>query len=121
MIELILLIAAITTVGAVARGRGATPWLWGTVATVGYLAVAFAVVYAFERRLVTVTSPLMAQIPWPGIAAWGWIGCVLVYLRFFRARGAVQPDGKWTCPNCTWLNARYSVICEACKEPYRQS
>jgi hypothetical protein len=120
MIELVLLIAAITTVAGIARGRGATPWQWGTVATVGYLAVGFAVFYALESRLTTVTSPVIARIPWPGIAGWGWIGCVVVYLRFFRGRAAVQPEGKWTCPSCTWLNARYSIVCEACKEPYRQ-
>ena len=118
MWELILLFAAITSVSAIARGRGATPWVWGTVAMAGYLGVGFAVVGVFALRLVTVTSPLMAKIPWHDIAAWSWIGCVVVYLRFFRARGALQPEGKWTCPNCKWLNARYSVICEACKERY---
>lgn len=121
MLELVLLLVAITTVAAIARGRGATPRLWGTVAAVGYVAAGLVAFYAIESGLVAVTSPATARLIWPGIAGWGWIACVAVCLRFFRGRGAVQPQGKWTCPDCKWLNARYSIVCEACRQPYRQS
>jgi hypothetical protein len=121
MLELVLLLVAITTVAAIARGRGATPWLWGTVAAVGYIAVGLVAFYAVESGFVTVPSPATARFFLPGIAGWGWIACVAVYLRFFRGRGAVQPEGQWTCPDCKWLNARYSIVCEACGQPFGQS
>jgi hypothetical protein len=33
-------------------------------------------------------------------------------------RSLEKPSGMWSCKNCKYLNQHYSVICEACQQPY---
>lgn len=111
MILLVFLIIGISTIAAIARGRGASPWLWGLVALTG-----FFVVGALLARVVT--SPFMALLA--NLGPFAWLALLALCLRFGLGRGGPQPQGKWSCPNCHWLNADYDILCGACKEPYKE-
>ena len=119
-----LLCAAISSIAALARGRGANPWLWGAVGVLGYFGGLFGAAallslipsvhyrQGFANFAVTVCS---AVAPWVGV------GLVAAYVRFSKGKGKPQPSSKWVCKNCFYTNGRYAVICEACKEPWRTS
>jgi hypothetical protein len=47
-----------------------------------------------------------------------WIGVLFLSTRFLIGRKHGRPGGMWSCPNCKDLNQSYSVICEACRQPY---
>ncbi len=112
MLEIFLLVGATSAIAAYARGRGGSPWLWGTITVVGYLGVELGV--AVMWRFVTgETNPL------PGLlGSWAWVGAVALYTRFGLGAARPKPWGMWTCPNCKYLNGGYALICEACKQPY---
>jgi hypothetical protein len=108
MIEIFLLIGAVSGIASFARGRGGSPWLWGTVAVLGYV-----------FTLLVGSALTRSQYPFAiAVVAWGWIGGVALYTRFMLARGRGGPSGSWTCPECKVLNRSYAVLCEACGEPY---
>jgi hypothetical protein len=112
MLGVVFLIAATTTVGAYARGRGGKPWLWGGIALGGYLFLWLFVPYFHP-------SGLGSDWEWIGmILPWAWIGLVAIYARFGLAAGRGGPSGRWSCPNCKFLNYKYAVVCEACKQPW---
>jgi hypothetical protein len=109
IIEILLLVAAVSGIAAMARGRGATPWLLGTLAVVGYIVLSFVVGYLTGSGI------------FGAVAGWTWVGLVAFYTRFVLGGRRTQPRGRWTCPGCRWLNAHYSVVCEACELPYGES
>ena len=75
MIEIFVLTGAVGGIASFARGRGGSPWVWGTLAVFGY--VALLVVSA-------ITGNRYPFAIW--ILAWGWIGLVAVYTRFILGR-----------------------------------
>lgn len=100
---IVLLILAVSGIAAFARGRGASPWLLGSIAIAGYLGTgALARSVAGPESIVPVFAP------------WGFIGLVALWTRFLVGRRSAQPEGRWVCPDCRWLNAHYSIVCEAC-------
>jgi hypothetical protein len=53
-------------------------------------------------------------------APWAWVGLVTLYVRFGLSARRAAPSERWSCPNCRFLNYRYALICEACKQPWIQ-
>lgn len=124
MIGIFMLIAAVSAVAALARGRGGKPWVWGTIGVLGY----FVVSWGLTVMLQSIPSLRQSQggsnfalnvsvttLPWL------WLALVAGYIRFFMGRGMPQPPGKWACENCFYTNSQSSVVCEACKEPWKLS
>ena len=119
MIGIIILISVVATIARMAKTRGASPWLFGLLAVIGWIAP-FALGPALARSLVQgygggVLMPVELGIDF---APWVWLALVALYVRFVPGRQRVQPSGKWSCPNCHWLNAASALNCEACKTPY---
>jgi hypothetical protein len=121
MFEIVLLIAATAGIAGFARARGGKPWLWGTLAVVGYFLVPF---------LVTTLAILLGVDPksvkgdaqlWFFASAVSWMAVLAFCARFLLGRTREKPSGMWSCPNCKYLNQHYAVICEACQQPYGKS
>jgi hypothetical protein len=118
MLEIVLLIVVTGGIASYARGRGGKPWLWGALTVVGYFLVPFlvaffAVVFGVNPKIVKDD----AQI-WFFISAIAWVAILAFCARFLLGRNYAKPGGMWSCPNCKYLNQHYSVICEACRQPY---
>ncbi len=118
MFEIVLLIARTNGIAALARGRGGKPWLSGTLTVAGYFLVPFlvtffAVLFGADRKGVKENAQLWFFVP--------AVLCVAVLAfcaRFLLGGGYRKPGGMWSCSNCKYLNQQYSVICEACRQPY---
>ena len=115
MIELIGLVIIVSSIAAYARGRGGSPWLWGSLALGGYILIEL-LTFAATRLILGETNPLL-----PLILSWGWVGAVALYARFGLGHSQPKPGSMWNCTNCKYLNQRYAVVCEACKQPYAES
>jgi hypothetical protein len=118
MFEIALPIAATSGIVALARGRGGKPWVWGTLAVLGYFAFPavvafFAAAFGADPASIKGNSQL-----WFFVSAAAWIGILTFCARFLLGRGYAKPDGMWSRKNCKYLNKQYAVICEACREPY---
>ena len=95
--------------GGLARGRGASPIVSVTVAIAGFLVIAFlggAVVSSPDGRIVV------------NLAAWAWVGAVMLFVRFVVGADRPKPDGAWACTNCLYSNRKHAVVCEACHQPW---
>jgi hypothetical protein len=118
MFEIILLFVVTGGIAAYARGRGGRPWLWGTLTVVGYFLVPFLItVLAIALGADAKSVKEDAQV-WFFASAAGWVAVLAFCARFLLGRGYAKPDGMWSCSNCKYLNQRYAVICEACRQPY---
>jgi hypothetical protein len=115
MLEIFFLIAATSAIAAFARGRGGSPWLWGSTAVGGYLLI-ILLTGALLRMTGRAQDPILLSI-----AAWSWIGLVALYTRFGLGAGRAKPGGMWICANCKYLNPHYAVMCEACGQAYGSS
>jgi len=110
MLELIGLAIVVTGISALARGRGASPVLAGSIAVGGYVLiriVAMFLVASDDARLLLL------------VLGWAWIAVVAGYFRFVVGRRLPKPDSKWNCSNCRYLNNASSVVCEACQQPWK--
>jgi hypothetical protein len=111
ILEIIGLIIAVGAIITLARGRGASPLIAGTVAVAGWAALeigaALFIPLSDDSRV------------WLMVAAWGWIGAVALFVRFVVGASRSKPDSKWNCSNCRYLNSSSSVICEACGQPWQ--
>ena len=121
MLGILLLILAVTGIGALAKRRGDSAIIWGLAAGAG------AVIFNFILREAIVESELVNRFMLPnlavfvpGIAAWVWIGLVALVVRFGIGAGVPQPAGMWTCSNCKTLNNESSIYCEACNTSWDQ-
>ena len=115
MLQIFLLIVTTGGIAAYARGRGGNPWLWGSLSVVGHLAI--QILGSFALGLVGRSRDDNAML-FLGIASWVWVGIIAFCARFLLGMKMEKPDGMWSCKNCKYLNQRYAVICEACREPY---
>ena len=118
MFEIVLLIAATTGIASFARGRGGNPWFWGALTVVGYFVVPW---------LITFLGSLLQLYPKPTgedaqflffISSVAWVAVWAFCARFLLGRHYAKPGGMWSCAHCRYLNQPYSVICEACRQPY---
>lgn len=110
ILEILGVLIAVTGIATFARGRGASPMVAGAVAVVGYVLLRFGGGFVLRNEDDTL---------WLLVAAWAWIALVAGFFRFVVGASRPKPDGKWSCSNCHFLNNASSVICEACKEPWR--
>jgi hypothetical protein len=115
VLQIFLLIITTGGIAAYARGRGGNPWLWGSLSVVGHLLIQFlgAFVIAALGFARDETAQLLLVI-----FSWLWIAIIAFCARFLLGMKMEKPDGMWSCPNCKYLNQRYAVICEACRQPY---
>ncbi len=112
MMEIILLIGAISTIAAYARGRGGSPWLWGSIAAGGYVLLGYGLTLTIGRRV---------SEDWRFAffaAGWVWVGLVALCTRFGLGAGRPKFSRMWTCPNWRYLNAHFAVVCEAGKQRF---
>ena len=115
MLQIFVLILTTGGIAAYARGRGGNPWVWGTVSVAGHLLIQFLGGFVLslwgqqngENALLVVV-----------IVSWVWIGIIAFCARFLLGMNLEKPEGMWSCPGCKYLNQRYAVICEACRQPY---
>lgn len=110
MIEFIGLAIAVSGIVALARGRGASTVLSGAISVVGWALIRYGGLFLAKS-----SDGILAVM----IAAWAFLGAVALYLRFVVGAKLGKPDGQWNCSNCNYLNARSSVLCEACQTPYQ--
>lgn len=115
MLQIFLLIVTTGGIAAYARGRGGNPWLWGTLSVVGHLLIQFLGGFVLALLGLQTSENAILVV---GIASWAWIGIIAFCARFLLGMNMEKPDGMWSCSNCKYLNQRYAVICEACKQPY---
>lgn len=113
MIEVFAIIAAVTGITAIARGRGANAIVTGVIAVAGYVLLEFGLPFLLPK---SETRPLIAVV-----AAWSWIALVFLFIRFAVGAGMAKPDSKWNCSQCRYLNDASSVICEACQQPWKSA
>ena len=112
MFEIIGLVVAVTGIVALARGRGASPVVVGTIAVAGWALIEYGGLFLLPHG----QSPFVLML-----IAWAWVGMVAVYVRFIVGASRPKPDGKWNCSHCRYLNNASSVICEACRQPWQQA
>ncbi|HEU5256837.1 MAG TPA: hypothetical protein VFU28_12650 [Vicinamibacterales bacterium] len=116
---LFILVVAVVGIVRMARTRGASPWLFGGVAVLGWLAGSVlggrllqAASVEDVRRTRLVLEAAAYLTPWVLLAS------VVLYVRFIPGRKRLQPEGRWSCVACGWLNADYALECEACHAPF---
>jgi len=104
MLEIIGLIVSIGAITRTARRRGGNPWLWGSMAFVGYLAAA-------------VTIPLLLPdlAPLYMLVGGGWIALIL--LAAFLAGGTRSANVSWQCMRCGLYNGPSTLVCD-CGNPF---
>ena len=110
--EVLGVFLAVGGIVALARGRGASPVVAGTVAVAGWVLIEFGGAFFVPRG--ESRFPLL-------LAAWTWIALVAGVVRFVVGAGRPKPDGRWNCSHCRFLNNASSVICEACQQPWQAS
>jgi hypothetical protein len=115
MLQIFLLIVTTGGIAAYARGRGGSPWLWGSLSVTGHLLIQFMGPFVVVILGLNASENLLLIV---GIASWVWVGLIALCARFLLGMGMEKPDGMWSCSNCKYLNQRYAVICEACRTPY---
>ena len=111
MLEIIILAVVVSAIANLARGRGGSPWVWGTIAVVGYLGFMWGLAIAIG--MAGSTGSIL-----PLVAGWAWLGAVALWTRFGLGMKKDKPEGMWNCPNCRMLNQHYAFVCEACQTPY---
>jgi hypothetical protein len=115
MLEIILLVVAASGIAAYARGRGGNTYFWGSLGVGGYILIA----YIAPIILASLGRPLDSDSRvWLFVASLAWLGVVAFCARYLLGRSLEKPSGMWSCPNCTYLNKQYAVVCEACSQPY---
>lgn len=115
MLQIFLLIVTTGGIAAYARGRGGNPWIWGTLSVAGHLLIQFGGAFVAALWGLNARENTLLAV---GIASWVWVGVIAFCARFLLGMNMEKPDGMWSCKNCKYLNQRYAVMCEACKEPY---
>src|SRR4051794_1102079 len=107
MFEILLLVIGTGAIASFARGRGASPKVWGTIAAAGYILIEFF------------TPLAMRALGWkeqilPLLFALAWFAGTALYVRFGIGAGRPSPDSQWTCKECNYMNGRHAIFCEAC-------
>lgn len=120
MLGILLFIGAIIAIGALARKRDTSPFLWPAIALIGGLTIGFMFAPATRAEFVrNLELPnLTAYIP--TAAVWTWVGLVALYVRFGIGFENPKPKGMWTCPECKSLNSQNALFCDACRLPWSE-
>jgi hypothetical protein len=124
MIEIFILVLAVRWIAKIARTRDASPWLFGTLAVLGFLAFPFVLAAALRWLLFedtarpsagTIAAEFLVRV-----SGWLWVGLVALYVSRVPGRKKIQPHGRWSCRGCGWLNDAASLKCDACGKPYSE-
>ena len=111
MLELIGLVISTAGIASFARGRGASPYFFGSLTVGGYILI---------RALGLASAPSGSMALVFIAAAWCWVGSVAFFARFIVGANRPQPAGLWVCPGCHTTNGEHAVICEACRQPWQE-
>jgi hypothetical protein len=119
MIELFALVLVLTGIVRMARTRGASPWLYGLTAGIGWFVVGVFVTVVVGGVLVALgyegngitgfTMRLSASV-----SQWLWVGLVALHVRYRVGRGVEGPSGSWSCQSCRSINQSYALKCDTC-------
>jgi TM2 domain-containing membrane protein YozV len=118
MIGLFVLVLSITGIVRMARTRGGSPWLYGLIAAIGWLALgvltgAILGGIGFQSGVGRLGTTLVATM-----VPWAYVGLVALYVRFRVGKGTEGPSGSWSCPHCRSLNQGYALKCDSCGEAF---
>jgi len=102
-----------------ARTRGVSPWLFGAIAVLSWLVASIVGTSVLQAPAVQAArgARLVAEFV-AYLAPWICVAAVVLYVRFVPGRKRAQPEGRWSCAECGWLNADYALQCEACHAPF---
>src|SRR5437868_3602524 len=90
IIEIIGLFLAISSIASMARGRGGSPVIWGSVSLAFFFSLRFGI--AFVLALLRIQNPIVIVfVPWLLLAA------IALWVRFGLGHGYPQPDSQWFC------------------------
>jgi hypothetical protein len=110
MLEIVVAIGVVIGIAAMARGRGASPWLAGAIAATGFIVL---------KLLASLIASSIDTALLIGVGgSWAWLVAVAGFYRFRVGARQPQPAGIWVCPNCTYTNKAYALSCAACKQKW---
>ena len=112
MLEIILAVFVIAAITQVARGRGASAWLAGTIATAGFVCSHVLPPFLFQDTSVILLTSIGT--------GWAWLLGLMWFYRTRVGKRRPQPTGMWVCPGCTFTNQAHDLACQACKQPWTQ-
>jgi hypothetical protein len=117
---LFVLVLALVGIVRMARTRGASSWLYGLLAGVGWFVLGILVAnllallgFVAPAGNLTFGATLVATV-----IPWLWVGLVGLYVRFGVGRGVESPSGSWSCPSCRSINQSYALKCDSCGEAF---
>jgi hypothetical protein len=115
------LVASTSAIAGLARARGENALFWGGINAAGFLFLPVFVMFVLVPKYF---DPFVAPEHrpfWFFVSVVLWVASLAVYIRFFSGRKRAHPNGMWTCPNCSYLNKEYALVCEACERPFQKS
>jgi|SRR4029079_18587466 len=120
MIGLFVLALSVTGIARMARTRGASAWLYGVLAGVGWLVVGVLTAallpglgFGSSTGALTNGGTFIATV-----VPWAYVGLLALYVRFGIGRGVEGPSGSWSCPHCHAVNQSYALKCDSCGEAF---
>jgi hypothetical protein len=123
MIELFIVGSLVVATVRTAKGRGSSPWLYGSMAVLGFLLLRLGLASVLASLLFDEEVPGSGAVVALNLAAGivPYLCPVLVYfyVRSVPGRSHAQPAGQWTCQECRWLNSATVFKCEACGSEYQ--
>jgi len=122
IIEIFILVLAVGWIARIARTRDTSPWLYGSLAVLGFLVFPLVVaapltLLVFEQPGGTSGGRIAARIL-ISVSGWLWVGGIALYVSKVPGREKTQPHGRWSCRGCGWLNDAASLKCDACGNSY---
>lgn len=122
MIGILILVLAVGWIARIARTRYASPWVFGSLAVIGFFAMPYVAATVLRRLFfqqpAEPSAGTIAAEFLVAVSRWLWVGAIALYVSTVPGRGKAQPRGRWSCPGCGWLNEPASLKCDACGTPY---
>jgi hypothetical protein len=123
MLQIFILIVAVVGIARMARTRGASPWLFGTLGVVAFFAapIGFGLMLGLFWPAGSYTGGIrLALVILANIMPFLGLGAVALWVRFIPGRQKHQPSMSWLCRECGWQNASYALECDACKAAFSE-
>ena len=111
MLGILVLIVVVPVIVAIAKGRGASPWLAGSLALGGHFVIPILIVVVFGRS----ESTLLVAM----VLSYAWLAALAGCYRFVVGARRPQPTGMWSCKNCTYTNRDNALACSACGQAWQ--
>ncbi len=128
MIELLFVVALVGSLVVAtvrtAKGRGSSPWWYGSIALLGFLLLRLGLADFLAGLLLDAggapsSGTIVALQLTAGIVPYVWPVFVYAISGPIPGRSHAQPAGQWTCPECRWLNSAAVFKCDACGHDYQ--